>query len=268
MAQCVECRRDGKIQARGLCPRCYLRHYYRISKGKETWGQLMATGVATDRISHPGMIDMTGETYGRLTVLEMVRRTDGRGHGEWCCRCRCACGSEAVVASINLRAGLTKSCTCARDEQVSLLNKSHGMSDTPTYRTWASMKLRCLNKRFPSYARYGARGISICERWLGERGFENFFADMGPRPSPGHSIDRIDNSGNYEPGNCRWATPAQQIRNSRKARQITYRGRTMCIKDWAREFGVSYSAILQRLGKLRWSIEKALTYPVKSRSSA
>lgn len=125
-----------------------------------------------------------------------------------------------------------------------------------TRKTWGDMKGRCLNPAHRNYADYGGRGISICERWLT---YENFLADMGERP-PGRSLDRLNNDGNYEPSNCRWATPKEQARNTRSNRLITYKGETKCMAQWADDLGLPKHTLEQRVAK-GWDIEKALTTP-------
>lgn len=126
---------------------------------------------------------------------------------------------------------------------------------TPTWRSWSSMRQRCTNKNLPHYRHYGGRGITVCERWSV---FENFLADMGERPH-GTSIDRIDKDGNYEPGNCRWASNRQQQVNSRNARMLTYQGETMCITDWAKRLGLLQQGLSERLKVM--SVEEALSHP-------
>lgn len=157
-----------------------------------------------------------GEQHGRWTVI------GGRGPGEHVL-CRCACGTERMVKVPPLLHGRTRSCGCLQRERAAESSASiytHGRSRTPTYTTWASMLQRCRNPNNPSYPRYGGRGITVCERWLD---FAYFLEDMGERPD-GHSIDRIDNEGNYEPSNCRWATPAEQNANQRP----NWRGSRIC----------------------------------------
>jgi hypothetical protein len=135
----------------------------------------------------------------------------------------------------------------------------HGMYGTPTYSVWRSMIKRCYQTNTISYASYGACGISVCERW---RKFINFYIDMGPRPG-GHTLDRIENSGNYEPDNCRWATREQQSRNRRCARLLTFNGETLNLVEWATRRGIRKDTLQRRLDKYKWPIEKALITPVQ-----
>lgn len=119
---------------------------------------------------------------------------------------------------------------------------------------------RCHLETNASYPHYGGRGITVCERWRGS--FESFFEDMGPRPSAKHSLDRIDNNGNYEPDNCRWATATQQAHNQRRTVMLTYNGITRPLVEWADQFGLHSETLRRRVQKYRWSVERALTTPV------
>ena len=134
----------------------------------------------------------------------------------------------------------------------------HGRCRTREYRCWVDMRSRVLTKSNDAYKDYGARGISICERWSD---FSAFFEDMGPSPTKAHTLDRINVNGNYEPGNCRWATPREQAINRRDTILLTYNGETMCMKDWARKLGMSYITLGGRI-RSGWPVEKALTTPV------
>jgi hypothetical protein len=125
----------------------------------------------------------------------------------------------------------------------------------PTYNVWRAMRQRCLNPKKRLYHNYGGRGITVCERW---NSFANFASDMGPCP-PGHTLDRIDNDGPYEPSNCRWATRSQQQRNRRNVRPLTFQGRTMLISDWAKELGIDSNTIQARIDNYGWSVERALS---------
>lgn len=149
----------------------------------------------------------------------------------------------------SLRAGQAKSCGCRRD----------GRSYTGEYRSWKGMIQRCRNPKNPSFAHYGGRGIAIYPRW---DVFDNFLADMGPRPTPRHTIERVDNNGPYSPENCRWATWREQVRNRRDSWRITFNGETLNLTDWAARTGIERRTISARLKLLGWSIEDALTVPV------
>lgn len=151
---------------------------------------------------HP--TDLAGRQFGEWTVLGRVPATTK--NSRW--RCRCSCGKEADMDRPNLVRGVSESCGHGRRNHL-----THGMTSTPTYKSWLSMKERTGNPNAVNYGRYGGRGVAVCPRWA--ESFEAFLADMGERP-PGTTLDRIDSSGNYEPGNCRWATPTEQNTNRRK----------------------------------------------------
>jgi hypothetical protein len=136
---------------------------------------------------------------------------------------------------------------------------SHGGSAWPEYFVWNTMRQRCKNKRYKCYKDYGGRGIKVCRRW---RYFANFIADMGRRPSPKHQIDRIENDGHYEPGNCRWALRKVQMRNTRRNHLLTFKGETLTISDWAASVGIERQTVSARL-KRGWSVARALTEPLR-----
>ena len=159
--------------------------------------------------TNKNLINLIGHTYGRLTVFGYAGKK-GKHH-YW--RCSCDCSKRSVVTSTALRSGHTKSCGCYHKERTSEVHLTHGKSSSPEYRALTQMKARCYKKNNKAYKDYGGRGITICDRWL--ESFENFYADMGDRLSPQHSIDRINNNGNYEPDNCRWATKQVQNQNHR-----------------------------------------------------
>ena len=159
------------------------------------------------------MIQLEGQRFGRLTVLSRSINNTHR-HSRWLCLCEC--GTEKIVAIGHLRTGGVKSCGCLRREVVTNTKTKHGGAYSSEYTSWAGMFQRCTNPKNQDYADYGGRGIQVWKAW---KDFRNFLKDVGPKPSPKLSLDRINNEGNYEPGNVRWATQAQQVRNSRKRRR-------------------------------------------------
>lgn len=201
------------------------------------------------------LIDRTGTRYGRLLVV--ARAKNGTGNkSRWVCRCDCDPQTTIIVQGGNLHDGHTTSCGCMKG--IGGDRDMHGATRTPEHRAWVGMKLRCSNPNTKGYSRYGGRGIQVCDRWRDS--FSAFLADMGPRPSPRHSVERRNNDGNYEPDNCYWATDAEQTRNTRQNRNYTYNGRTMCLTDWARESGRPRSTLMQRLER-GWTLEQAMFTP-------
>lgn len=192
-----------------------------------------------------------GQSLNRWTVVKYERR------GLYLCKCEC--GTLRPVCGSNLRSGNSTSCGCYKREYAAGLNWKHGLTGTQMHSLWLSMIARCECLSHEAYDNYGGRGIKVCERW---HDFVTSLKDVGPRPSPKHSLDRIDNGGNYEPGNCRWATSQQQCRNTRRNRMITFKGRTLCAISWAEEVNKSARAIYCRLAN-GWSIEDALIRPVR-----
>lgn len=209
-----------------------------------------------------------GMIFHRLKVLSLAesrtftykdRRTSVRKY----VTCICDCGKIKEFCLTSLKRGQSKSCGCLQKEVASKLFSTHKMKKSPEYKSWAGLKQRALNPRNNRYADYGERGIKVCERWRDS--FENFLADMGLKPSPQHSIDRIDVMGDYTPENCRWATPTEQARNRRTTVLIKTPRGEMCIKQAAAEYGLKYNTLCGRLAK-GMSVESALTEPVRQRS--
>lgn len=210
--------------------------------------------LAASRVRTPhNFVDLTGQRFGSLVVIGRHGTADGT-RATW--RCRCDCGGESVVRTLDLRAGKAVTCGCSHGEQ-------HGLSRTLEYQCWIGMLDRCNNPNAEGFAYYGGRGVRVCERWSGTGGLARFIADMGPRKSRDYEIDRIDNNGNYEPGNCRWATRSQQCRNTRRNVMVTHNGETMCITDWATRCGLAPKTLHYRLFKLKWTMDKAMSTPSK-----
>lgn len=178
--------------------------------------------------------DLTGQTFGKWLVLRQASKGAGR-RSRW--TCVCACGQEKIVQAVHLKSGKSASCGCDRPKGVNSPTYKHG-SDPDLYGVWCNIIQRCENSNNPAYENYGGRGISICKKWRND--FGAFAADMGSRPSKKHSIDRIDNNGNYEPANCRWATQRQQMLNTRRVVMIEYKGKIMPLSLAADLEGVSY----------------------------
>lgn len=181
-------------------------------------------------------------------------------------QCRCECGVVANVRNNSLKRKQSTSCGCKRTEKVIASRVSHGATrfgKTATeYKAWQSMMLRTGNSNTRSFPRYGGRGITVCDRWLNS--FEAFLEDMGQRPSSEHSIDRIDNNGNYEPTNCRWATRSEQQNNRAVSRHLVVHGVKKSLPEWAREVGIHSKTIHERLRR-GWSDEDAVMRPAYGR---
>lgn len=208
--------------------------------------------------------DITGLRFGRWTVLR-YSHSDQHRFTQW--ECRCECGTVRVVSRQGLRSGKSQSCGCLHVERHTARLITHGMTNDPTgtYRVWKQIISRCNCPSATHFNHYGGRGIKVCDAWSGREGFATFARDMGTRPSPTHSIDRIDVNGNYEPGNCRWATNRDQCRNKRTTHILTHEGESLCVTDWAAKRGWKVEVIHTRL-RLGWSVEKTLSEPVKPRT--
>ena len=196
-------------------------------------------------------IDLTGQVFGRLEVSGFLRRETGYGSTRFYWVCTCSCGNTTIRLPHALTSGKTKSCGCLRYDLK--CNFKHGMLGTGTYNSWQNMKRRCLDETIHNFKWYGGRGIKVCERWMK---FENFLEDMGERPE-GKSLDRIDNDGDYEPENCRWATYSEQVLNSRTVRLHTFDGVTDSQVGWASRVGITQQLLSKRLSR-GWTFEQAL----------
>lgn len=203
-------------------------------------------------------IDITGSRFGKLVVIGRAPN-DKAGNSKWLCRCDCGAMSTPLAQS--LRSGATASCGC-RSAETNSLRISHGHARngdySRTYGTWDAMLQRCNNPSSKKWARYGGRGIQVCEAW---RVFENFLADMGERPMK-TTLDRRDNNGNYEPGNCRWATPTTQANNRGNNRIVLFDGTPMTATEASRMLGDSRATVSRRM-RDGWSEERATSTPLK-----
>lgn len=195
------------------------------------------------------------QRFGKWTVLEYLGKLR-YSKDYW--KCRCDCGTERTVSGATLRDGRSTNCGCVRNEKTGNLRRSHMMSNSPEYHSWWAMRQRTTDPKNIQYADYGGRGIKVCDRW---KWFENFYADMGRKPSKHHSIERIDNDGDYSPDNCRWATHFEQGRNKRTNHLLTFDNLTLSLTEWGERTGIRSLTILKRIN-LGWSVEKALTTPV------
>jgi len=199
-------------------------------------------------------VEHAGERFGRLVAIKM---TVGGRHSKYLCRCDC--GKEKEIHTSGLVGGRSLSCGCLASELTSERSKTHGMSHTSEYRIWAAIKRRCVLKTCKEYPRYGGRGIKVSQEW---HNFSAFINDMGRRPSPDLEIDRINNDGNYEPTNCRWATVTENARNRCDNHVLEFNGLSEPIIWWAQHLGLRKSTISFRL-RSGWTVERALTAPVR-----
>lgn len=211
--------------------------------------------------------NLVGRRFGRLLVVSLASERKGR---QLCWVCACECGNEVTKPGPYLTSGDTLSCGCLWKERRGKSSITHGRTrrNTPSelraeYRVFRAMHERCENQKNKRYHVYGGRGIKVCERWSS---FENFAADMLPRPSRRHQLDRENTNGNYEKGNCRWVLPKQQQRNRTNNRIVEYEGRSMSLAELAEISGIPYSTLRFRIVIGRWSIERAARTPVRAMS--
>src|SRR3972149_2273014 len=187
----------------------------------------------------------TGDKFFRLTILKVFK-----SGMYWRCECLCDCGKIKIVAERHVREGATQSCGCLQKERVRESETKHGDCYSTEYKSWSGMIQRCNNPRDIKYKNYGGRGIKVCERW--RNSYENFLEDVGRKPEKSYSLHRINNDGDYEPNNVKWATPAEQSRYKTTSRYIMLNGISKCITDWCRIKKISRNVFYDRLRR-GWS---------------
>ena len=201
----------------------------------------------------PRLIDLTGQRFGRLVVVERVENSaDGRAR--WLCRCDC--GQSKTVLGEHLKKGRTKSCGCAKSESSSKRFKKHGGRNSKLYRIWSNMKDRCNNPDCKVYSDYGGRGIKVCKEWIDDfSAFQKWALANGYKE--GLTIDRKDNDKGYSPDNCRWTDRKIQGNNKRNCRYITYKGQRKSVAEWSDITGIPHDTLLYRLNH-GWETERIL----------
>lgn len=219
----------------------------------------MEVQISYEYISLPRQAtNLKGQRFGRLLVVGPIEVR--RSYVYW--HAKCECGKDVEIRSSHLLDGSTQSCGCWRKERGASQSTVHGLYRSRIYKIWAGIKSRCNNPNDLGYRNYGGRGVTICQKW--NDSFVAFNADVAMLAGyndPSLSLDRINNDGNYEPSNVRWATNAQQRRNSRQNHMLTHKGKTQCLVDWAIECGLTHTLLSQRL-KMGWELERALITPI------
>lgn len=249
-------KRHGKVTWRCLCD-C----------GNETTvigSQLKSGRTKSCGCGAPQTLDLVGQRFGRLTVVEFAGHSSGKRRARlW--KCLCSCGTETTVRGRALVTGNTQSCGCLHLEAARTNSLVHGQTGTPLHSRWKGMIRRCTDSNEESYANYGGRGIKVCDQWLepNGQGFLNFAADVGAGFSEGLELDRIDVDGDYEPGNVRWVTRAVNQRNKRNNHVLTFRGVQRTLTEWSEVTGLHRETIRSRVDTLGWTVERALTEGVE-----
>lgn len=226
-------------------------------------------GISIPVVAHWGdgvsssatMKDISGHQYNHLKA---IRYSHANSKGRTCWVFECDCGTVVTRVASKVTCGHTQSCGCLVGRLLRARNTVHGCWKTPTYEIWKGMIRRCYHPSHRDYKNYGAKGIGVCVRW---KQFSNFLKDMGERPK-GLSIDRIDNSGDYCPENCRWATSLQQNHNRRNNVNLTFNGQTMCVSQWARILKIPSNVLYYRLNLRHWEVNRVLTEPYTPRLPA
>lgn len=205
-------------------------------------------------------VDYTGRRYGNLVVIKRGDRNKKRNLYEWICKCDC--GTIKPIIGSDLRNGNSTSCGCMSSrKKIGEINKTHGLAKTRFYKIWCGMKTRCYNKNEKSYAYYGAKGITVCDKW---HIFDNFYNDMFSTYSDDLTLERINVRGNYSPDNCTWITKQEQSLNKTDSFIVDYKGKKISLVKLCYENEIkNYKQIKRRITQYGWDIEKALTTPIK-----
>ena len=203
--------------------------------------------------------DLTNQKFGKLTALERV--SNKKYKVAW--KCRCDCGNETIVLTTNLCSKRILSCGCLKLEKLITRSTTHNQRHTKLYEVWKTMKQRCSNPNNIGYHNYGGRGIKVCDEW--KNSYQVFYEwSMNNGYKEGLSIDRINNNGNYEPSNCRWADKFTQCNNTRQNKYIEINGVSKTIAQWSKDYNIPANVVRGRYYTRKWDIIKALTTPVKS----
>jgi hypothetical protein len=199
---------------------------------------------------HLSFVNLTGMVFGRLTVQQYMGKTEKHRQCLWLCLCEC--GNKKIIITSGLKSGKTQSCGCYQKDRTSAASITHGLCTgrkrPAEYGSWSMMKVRCYNKNSQKYSDYGGRGITVCDRWLNS--FVNFYNDMGKKPSANHSLERIDNNGNYCPENCKWGTRYEQANNKRNNVKLNIDGKEMTITEAAKLKNLTYGGMYFHKQKL------------------
>jgi len=205
------------------------------------------------------MNNLIGQRFGRLLIIKRILTITKR-RLRWLCKCDC--GNQKIILSDSLKSGKTKSCGCLQKETAKIFSTKHGLYQLNIYNSYHNMKQRCNNPNNHAYKDYGGRGIKVCKRWSGSRGFLNFLEDMGQPPTNKYQIDRINNNKGYYKRNCRWVVSKNNNRNRRDNLIIEYDNKKQCMSAMAEEYNMNPHVLRDRLSSGQ-SIEKALLTPVR-----
>ena len=219
-----------------------------------------------DKPTHFNFKDLTGQQFGRLLVISLAGYTlDIKNNRCYYWLCQCRCKNETTVRSGGLTSGGSQSCGCLNKERTSSVKKTHGEgNDSPEFRAWCKMIQRCTDTNSKDFEGYGGRGITVHESFRGPTGYIAFLSEVGRKPSKAHSLDRIINSANYEPGNIRWASARTQANNTRRNKRLTYGGESLTYSQWGRKLGFRDGVISRRIMR-GWSVEDSINTPVGQR---